>query len=304
MMHIVREGTGSRRASVSCVVCSGVGRQEYRCARKSQCGRTTGLHVISTGERRRRSTRSSIGPKILVAAVVVVAGVIGISGIYPQIIDSEWVQGPSTHSQRVAHSEPAPTTRRVRHRCGDSAAAAACRGDHRRGRRTAPAPAPAVRAAATAPAPAAAASADRVAAAPAPAAPAPAAPAPAHPHQQHPPRLPRPRSRRCVRRRSPPPNSRQPIRMPRSPTFRTPRPRPIPRPIPPRCSRRCAGGCRAAGLRRQGAGGEETAGGACRAPPALLRRLCAMGRWLRVPLLRQPVIASGDPSPDGLPGNL
>ena len=33
----------------------------------------------------RRSTRSSIGPRILVAAVVVVAGVVGISGIYPQI---------------------------------------------------------------------------------------------------------------------------------------------------------------------------------------------------------------------------
>jgi hypothetical protein len=60
----------------------------------------------------RRSSRSSIGPKILVAAVVVVAGVIGISGIYPQIIDSEWVQGTSPHSQRVALSEPTPTTRR------------------------------------------------------------------------------------------------------------------------------------------------------------------------------------------------
>jgi hypothetical protein len=60
----------------------------------------------------RRSRGSSIGPKILVAAVVVVAGVIGISGIYPQVIDSEWVQGTSPHSQRVAHSEPTPTPRR------------------------------------------------------------------------------------------------------------------------------------------------------------------------------------------------
>lgn len=60
----------------------------------------------------RRSRGSSIGPKILVAAVVVVAGVIGISGIYPQIIDSEWVQGSSPHSQRVAHSEPTPAARR------------------------------------------------------------------------------------------------------------------------------------------------------------------------------------------------
>jgi hypothetical protein len=56
----------------------------------------------------RRSTRSSTSPKILVAAVVVVAGVIGLSGIYPQIIDSEWVQETSTDSQRVAHPEPAP----------------------------------------------------------------------------------------------------------------------------------------------------------------------------------------------------
>jgi hypothetical protein len=62
----------------------------------------------------RRSSRSSIGPKILVAAVVLVAGVIGISGIYPQIIDSEWVQSAGTdspHSKNVAISD-ATTTRR------------------------------------------------------------------------------------------------------------------------------------------------------------------------------------------------
>jgi hypothetical protein len=62
--------------------------------------------------RYRRSTRSSIGLKILLVAVACVAGVIGISGIYPQIIDSEWVQGTSSHSQRFAHSETAPTPRR------------------------------------------------------------------------------------------------------------------------------------------------------------------------------------------------
>jgi hypothetical protein len=60
----------------------------------------------------RRSSWSSIGPTILVAAVVVVAAVIGISGIHPQIIDSEWAYGTSTHSQRVTHSEIAPTLRR------------------------------------------------------------------------------------------------------------------------------------------------------------------------------------------------
>ena len=56
--------------------------------------------------RSHRSSRSSIGPMILAAAVVVVAGVIGISGLYPQIIDSEWVQGMSTHSQRVSETAP------------------------------------------------------------------------------------------------------------------------------------------------------------------------------------------------------
>ncbi len=186
MMHIVREGTGSRRGSVWCVfVAHGVGRQEYRCARKSQCGRTTGLPVISTGERRAEAPDLRSVPRFLVAAVVVVAGVIGISGIYPQIIDSEWVQGTSPRSQRfapseTARSETAPTPRRsgivaeiplpprrVAVTTGEAAAPAA------------PA-APAVRTAATAPAPAVP-SPTRVAAAPAPAASAPAAPAPASP---------------------------------------------------------------------------------------------------------------------------
>lgn len=128
----------------------------------------------------RRSSRSSIGPKILVAAVVVVAGVIGISGIYPQIIDSEWVQGTSPRSQVVAHTETAPTPRRsgiVAEIPLPPRRAAATTGEA-----VAPAPvapAPVVRAAATPAAPAAAASATRVAAAPAPAAPAPAVPVPA-----------------------------------------------------------------------------------------------------------------------------
>jgi hypothetical protein len=38
----------------------------------------------------------SIGAKILLAAVLVVAGVIGVGGFFPQIIDPEWVQaGPA-----------------------------------------------------------------------------------------------------------------------------------------------------------------------------------------------------------------
>jgi hypothetical protein len=56
----------------------------------------------------RRSTRSSTGLKILLIAGACVAGVIGISGVYPQIIDSEWARGMSAHSQGIAPSETAP----------------------------------------------------------------------------------------------------------------------------------------------------------------------------------------------------
>jgi hypothetical protein len=40
----------------------------------------------------KRGTRTSIGPKIMLAAILVVAGVIGIGGIYPQVTDAEWVR--------------------------------------------------------------------------------------------------------------------------------------------------------------------------------------------------------------------
>jgi type IV secretory pathway VirB10-like protein len=59
--------------------------------------------------RYRRSARSSTGLKILLVAIACVAGIIGISGIYPQIIDSEWAYGTSTLTQRVADSEATPT---------------------------------------------------------------------------------------------------------------------------------------------------------------------------------------------------
>jgi hypothetical protein len=59
----------------------------------------------------RRGTGSSVGPKILLAAVVVVAGVIGISGIYPQVIDAEWVQDAGTHLPIMSLSTAA--TKRV-----------------------------------------------------------------------------------------------------------------------------------------------------------------------------------------------
>jgi hypothetical protein len=60
----------------------------------------------------KRGTRTSIGPMILLAAVVVVAGVVGISGIYPQIIDAEWVQGTSTHLPKISLSSPRATRKR------------------------------------------------------------------------------------------------------------------------------------------------------------------------------------------------
>jgi hypothetical protein len=61
----------------------------------------------------KRGTRRSIGPKIFLAAVSVVAGVIGISGIYPQIIDAEWVQGAAgTRLPKVAPPTTEATTKR------------------------------------------------------------------------------------------------------------------------------------------------------------------------------------------------
>jgi hypothetical protein len=60
----------------------------------------------------KRGTRPSIGAMILLAAVMVVAGVIGISGIYPQIIDAEWVQDTSKHPSKMSLSSPHATRKR------------------------------------------------------------------------------------------------------------------------------------------------------------------------------------------------
>jgi cytoskeletal protein RodZ len=46
----------------------------------------------------RRRARSSTGLKILLAAGVVVAGVIGISGVYPRVIDAQWAQDARTYA--------------------------------------------------------------------------------------------------------------------------------------------------------------------------------------------------------------
>jgi hypothetical protein len=50
----------------------------------------------------KRGARSSIGSTILLSAIVVVAGVIGISGIYPQAIDAEWMQDGGTHLPKIS----------------------------------------------------------------------------------------------------------------------------------------------------------------------------------------------------------
>jgi hypothetical protein len=57
-----------------------------------------------------RRTQSSTRFRTLLLAVACVAGGIGISGVYPQIIDSEWARGGSTNLQGVAHAEPALET--------------------------------------------------------------------------------------------------------------------------------------------------------------------------------------------------
>jgi hypothetical protein len=69
----------------------------------SDYGAPAQKHWMSTPK---RVTRSSIGPKILLAAAVVVAGVIGISGIYPQVIDAGWVPDSPTHLPKMSSSTP------------------------------------------------------------------------------------------------------------------------------------------------------------------------------------------------------
>jgi hypothetical protein len=58
----------------------------------------------------KRGTRASIGPNISLVAVVVMAGVIGISGIDPQVIDAGWIQDPPAHLPKMPLSTP--TTKR------------------------------------------------------------------------------------------------------------------------------------------------------------------------------------------------
>jgi hypothetical protein len=54
-----------------------------------------------------RRAQSSTRFRSLLLAVACVAGGIGISGLYPQIVDSEWARGGSAKLQGVARAEPA-----------------------------------------------------------------------------------------------------------------------------------------------------------------------------------------------------
>ncbi len=72
----------------------------------------------------KRGARTSIGPKILLAAVLVVAGVIGLSGIDPQATDAEWTQDSNdTHLPKMPSATSDARSQAVRHCRGDSAAA-------------------------------------------------------------------------------------------------------------------------------------------------------------------------------------
>jgi hypothetical protein len=57
-----------------------------------------------------RRTQSSTRFRTLLLAVACFVGGIGISGVYPQIIDSEWARGGNANLQGEAHAESALKT--------------------------------------------------------------------------------------------------------------------------------------------------------------------------------------------------
>jgi hypothetical protein len=62
----------------------------------SDYGASAQKHWMSAAN---RGAPASIGPKTFLAAVVVVAAVTGISGIYPQVIDEAWVQNAAAFAE-------------------------------------------------------------------------------------------------------------------------------------------------------------------------------------------------------------
>jgi hypothetical protein len=61
--------------------------------------------------RHRRRTQSPTSPRTLLLAVACIAGGIGISRVYPQIIDPEWARGRGANPQGVAQAETAESVR-------------------------------------------------------------------------------------------------------------------------------------------------------------------------------------------------
>jgi hypothetical protein len=72
------------------------------------CGENMQRIWVSTSK---RGAGSSIGSTVLLAAVVVVAGVMGISGIYPHVIDAEWTQDSGTHLPIMSSPATSTTTK-------------------------------------------------------------------------------------------------------------------------------------------------------------------------------------------------
>jgi hypothetical protein len=72
-----------------------------------------GPNAKATGVIVRRGSGTSIGPKVLIAAAVVVAGVIGISGIYPQVFDAELVPDTGTRLPVMSLSNPDARTKGI-----------------------------------------------------------------------------------------------------------------------------------------------------------------------------------------------
>jgi hypothetical protein len=73
-----------------------------KCSVWSDYGSPAQKHRVTASK---RGIQTGIGPIILLAAALMVAGVIGTSGMYPQIIDAEWVQDTSTRLPKMSLSD-------------------------------------------------------------------------------------------------------------------------------------------------------------------------------------------------------
>src|SRR5271170_2139886 len=76
----------------------------------ADCAAPTRKHRMCASKR--HTPRRSIGPKVLLAATLVVAAAIGVSGIDPQVIDTEWDEDASTQPSQMTLPTRNATTRR------------------------------------------------------------------------------------------------------------------------------------------------------------------------------------------------